>query len=175
MAELAKYNQAATFDVPLQIAGTLDLYASGSIVAGDVKISKDGGAFANVTTLPTEAPAASGIYTLSLSATELSAERVMVKFVDQTSPKAFEPRIVLIQTYGNASARHAFDLDSSTVTPGTGSITAAVIATDAIDADALAADAVTEIAAGVANSGGLSSEQDQSLTDIKTILQSKSR
>ena len=61
MAELAKYNQAATFDVPLQQPSSLNLYTGGTLASGDVTISKDGGAFANVTTLPTEGPASSGM------------------------------------------------------------------------------------------------------------------
>ena len=51
-------------------------------------------------------------------------------------------------------------------------ITAASIATGAIDADALAADAVTEIAAGVSSSGGLSSTQDTTLSNILKVVTS---
>lgn len=45
-------------------------------------------------------------------------------------------------------------LDGETVTPAAGSITAAVIATNAIDADALAADAVSELQAGLSTLDG---------------------
>jgi hypothetical protein len=58
-----------------------------TLAAGDVKISKDGGALANLTTLPTVAPASSVLVTVSLSATEMNADVVSVVFIDQTSPK----------------------------------------------------------------------------------------
>jgi hypothetical protein len=52
-------------------------------------------------------------------------------------------------------------------------ITAAGIATDAIDADAIAASAVTEIGSGIG--GALSGAQDTKLTQIHTIIQGQSR
>lgn len=55
-----------------------------TIAAGDFKVKKDGGATANLTTLPT----ASGIeVTITLSATEMTADNVFVQCIDQTSPK----------------------------------------------------------------------------------------
>jgi len=61
--------------------------ANPSLASGDVKISKDGGAFANLNTLPTVTPASGISVQVTLSATEMTADVVFVQFVDQTSPK----------------------------------------------------------------------------------------
>lgn len=69
---------------------TLSLYARSdnqikttpTLAAGDVKVSKDNGATANITTLPTETPASSGILQVDLSATEMTADLVTVIFRD---------------------------------------------------------------------------------------------
>jgi hypothetical protein len=61
--------------------------AAGSLfAAGDVKVSKDGGALANVTTLPTQVTASQPLYKLSLTATELAAQQIAVTFKDQDGP-----------------------------------------------------------------------------------------
>lgn len=65
----------------------LSLKSTPTIAAGDFKISKDGGAFANLTTLPTNTPASSVGVQLSLSATEMTADNVLIVWVDQTSTK----------------------------------------------------------------------------------------
>ena len=55
-----------------------------TIAAGDFKVKKDGGAAANLNTLPS----ADGIeVTITLSATEMTADNVFVQCIDQTSPK----------------------------------------------------------------------------------------
>lgn len=61
--------------------------AAPTIAAGDFKISKDGGALANLATLPAVGPAASIWVLISLSATEMTADTVAVQCIDQTSPK----------------------------------------------------------------------------------------
>lgn len=61
--------------------------ANPTIAAGDFQISKDGGAFANLATLPTVTPAAGRAVKISLSAGEMTADSVVIQCVDQTSPK----------------------------------------------------------------------------------------
>lgn len=69
---------------------TLSLYARSdnqikttpTLAAGDVKVSKDNGATANITTLPAETPASSGILQVDLSGTEMTADLVTVIFRD---------------------------------------------------------------------------------------------
>lgn len=58
-----------------------------TIAAGDFKVSKDGGAYANLTTLPTVTPAGETDIKISLSATEMNADSVVVTGIDQTANK----------------------------------------------------------------------------------------
>lgn len=109
-----KYGAAATIDgVTLITRAALDFKSNPALAAGDVQISKDGGAFANITTLPIVTPAAGTSVQVSLSATEMQAARVVVRFIDQTGPKEWEDLVLVIETYGNASAQHKFDLDTA--------------------------------------------------------------
>jgi hypothetical protein len=59
------------------------LQSAPTIVAGDVKVSVDGGAFANLTTLPTVVPGASVAVKVTLSAAEMNGDNIMVTFIDQ--------------------------------------------------------------------------------------------
>jgi hypothetical protein len=61
--------------------------ANPTLAAGDFKVSKDGGAFANLTTLPSAIPASGVRVEIALSATEMTADNVFVSCIDQTSPK----------------------------------------------------------------------------------------
>lgn len=58
------------------------LQSNPTLAAGDVKISKDGGAFANLNTLPTVTPASGKGVKVTLSATEMTADNVLVIFSD---------------------------------------------------------------------------------------------
>ena len=66
--------------------------------AGDFKVAKDGGALANLTTLPSVAPASSVLVTISLSSTEMNADVVSVVCVDQTAPKEWADFVISIPT-----------------------------------------------------------------------------
>lgn len=74
--------------------------ANPTLAAGDVKITKDGGALANVATLPTVTPAGGIRVRLQLSATEMNADQVFVQFIDQTSPKEWGDVTLIINTTG---------------------------------------------------------------------------
>ena len=69
-----------------------------TIAAGDFKVSKDGGALANLTTLPAVTPAASIWVKVTLSATEMTADVVNIQAVDQTSPKEWADAAICIPT-----------------------------------------------------------------------------
>lgn len=74
--------------VSLQSMTALGSYvANPTIAAGDFKVSKDGGALANLNTLPTNEPAGSIWVKLTLSATEMDADNVAVQGIDQTTSK----------------------------------------------------------------------------------------
>lgn len=70
-----------------------DFKSSPTIASGDFQVSKDGGAFANLTTLPTNEPSGSEMVKITLSATEMNADNVVVRCKDQTSPKEWSDLI----------------------------------------------------------------------------------
>jgi hypothetical protein len=117
VAYLNKYGVARKIRIPLLKAGSTNhaVSADWTPSAGDVKISKDGGAAANVTNLPTAiAMGNSTIWEFSLTATEMQAAQVNVT-VGDSATKAVEDDGFDIETYGNASGQHAFDLNTATV------------------------------------------------------------
>ena len=63
-------------------ADTKLFQANPTLAAGDVKVSKDGGAFANLGTLPAVTPAGGRAVKVTLSAAEMTADNVVVQFVD---------------------------------------------------------------------------------------------
>lgn len=73
------------------------LQANPTLVAGDVQISKDGGAFANLATLPTVTPALGRSVRVQLSATEMTADNIVVIFND-TAGAQWNDNFILIQT-----------------------------------------------------------------------------
>lgn len=118
MAELRKYNAGTTILFPLVDRGAADYEATPvTFVAGDTKVKIDGAGFVNTTNAPTHAGL--GVYQVILTAAELQGARIILLIKDQTVPKLWEDQAVNIETYGHASAQHAFDLDSATVVAGT--------------------------------------------------------
>lgn len=115
MAFLSKYGVARHIYIPIIKAGVVDFAVSAdwTPAAGDVKISKDGGVAANVTNLPTAITMGNtAMWDFSLTATEMQAALVMVTVADSAT-KAVEDQMFVVETYGNASAEHAFDLDTA--------------------------------------------------------------
>jgi len=66
----------------VQQADTKLLQANPTLASGDVTISKDGGAFANLTTLPTVTPASGKAVKVTVSNTEMTADNVLILFSD---------------------------------------------------------------------------------------------
>ena len=75
------YGVAFEFDCVLFNADG-EILANPTIAAGDFVISKENGATANLTTLPSVTPAGSGIVRVQLSAEEMQAHKSMVKWHD---------------------------------------------------------------------------------------------
>lgn len=151
---LSKYGAARHIYIPIVKRAVVDFAvgADWTPAAGDVKISKDGGAAANVANLPTAiAMGNSAVWDFSLTATEMEAAQIVVTVADAAT-KAVEDQAFIIETYGHASAQHAFDLDTATVVAssvtamGADAITAASIAANAIGTSELADAVTTEIA-----------------------------
>ena len=94
-----KKNQTFILGITLQdAADNVSFKSSATIASGDFKISKDGGAFANLTNLPAVTPASSVGVELSLTATEMNADRVLIVGIDQTSPKEWSDFSISIST-----------------------------------------------------------------------------
>jgi hypothetical protein len=110
---LSKYGVARHIYVPIVKRAVVDFAvgADWTPAAGDCKISKDGGAAANVTNLPTAITMGNtAMWDFSLTATEMEAAQVVVMVADSAT-KVVEDQSFLIETYGNASGQHAVDLD----------------------------------------------------------------
>lgn len=182
MATYVPPKRATAYRMTLSLFARSDnqIKTAPTLAAGDVKVSKDNGATANITTLPAETPASSGILQVDLSATEMTADLVTVIFRDAAGAEwndvavhiATAARQIDDLAFPNTSGR-GMDVDASGgVEVGSfqaGAITAAAIATDAIDADAISADAVTEIQAGLATAAALATVDDFLDTEIAAI------
>ena len=100
----APYNppvKAEDFILYVVLADAADpksLKANPTIASGDWKISKDGGALANLATLPAVEPASSIWVKISLSATEMTADLVAIQGIDQTATKEWADFCVHIVT-----------------------------------------------------------------------------
>ena len=148
--------------------------ADGDLVTGatglDSEVSKDGGTFADCTNEATEIATASGMYYLDLTSTEMNADTVAIIVKTSTSGAKTTPIVLYTAArsindlaYPTTSGR-SMDVDASGgVEVGSfqaGAITAAAIATDAIDADALADGAITAgtFAAGAIDASAIAAD-----------------
>jgi hypothetical protein len=94
-----KKNQEFTFAVMLEdCANPGSIKLAPTLAAGDFKISKDGGAFANLDTTPSANPASSGRVEVYATATEMNANNVVFRWIDQTTPKEWCDGSVCILT-----------------------------------------------------------------------------
>lgn len=119
MALLSKYGVARDIYFPLIKRSVMDFAVSGDYThaSGDVKISKDGGAAATATNAPSAITMGNtAMWKLTLTATEMQAAQIMVTMGDAAT-KAVEDQMIIIETYGNASGQHAFDLGTAITAP----------------------------------------------------------
>jgi hypothetical protein len=95
------WGTAYTFRAPIVKAGSTDYAIVGTDwtpAAGDVKISKDGGAFANIATLPsTVTLSGSAAWSWTLSAAETEATEVVIQVIDSAT-KAVQDQFFRLQT-----------------------------------------------------------------------------
>ena len=82
MSKLIPWGIATSFPVVLPAASGSDFQANPTLATGDFKISKDGGAFANLATLPTVSPASGRQVVITLSATEAEFTTAIVQAID---------------------------------------------------------------------------------------------
>lgn len=101
----AKRATELIFYLGLTSQSTGQFQTNPTLAAGDVKLSKDGGALANLTTLPAVTPAGSKLVKVTLSSTEMTADNVTVVFSDAAGAE-WDDVIINIQT----AARQIDDL-----------------------------------------------------------------
>src|SRR5215510_10705584 len=91
-----KRNSAYVFYTALASqASSTALQTNPTLAAGDVQVSIDGGAFANLTTLPTVTPAGGKAVKVSLSAPEMNGDNIVVLFSDVAGAEWCEQLIEL--------------------------------------------------------------------------------
>ena len=90
-----EWGQSKIFDLPIIEYGATDFKTGVTLAEGDVKISKDNGAFTNIATLPTILGA---WMIITLSADEMKARRIKVQVIDQTATKIFEDTGAILTT-----------------------------------------------------------------------------
>lgn len=69
-----------------------------TIAAGDFKVSIDGAALANLSTLPAVTPAGSRLLKITLSSAEMNGDVIAIQGVDQTDPKEWSDFMLAIPT-----------------------------------------------------------------------------
>lgn len=101
---LRQYGVAGKVRRSIVKRGVIDIAVSAdwTPVAGDVKISKDGGAIANIGTLPAVI-ASSAMWEYTISATEMQAAEICISVIDSAT-KAVEDDQFTIATFGNILA-----------------------------------------------------------------------
>ena len=110
---LRKYGVEATINFDLFEIDGIDFRIDAAHAAGDTVIMKNEGADASTTNGFTD----EGLgYSLVLTSTEMEAARIKVYISDLTATKEWLDKSVTVETYGNASAQHAFDLDLAALT-----------------------------------------------------------
>lgn len=80
-------------------ADTKIFQANPTLVAGDVKVSIDGGGLNNLATLPSAAPALSKVVQVDLSASEMNGDNIIVIFSDAAGAEWCD-HLINIQTTG---------------------------------------------------------------------------
>lgn len=105
---LRKYGAQTTVDFQLFEIDGVDFRVDAVHAAGDSVIMKDEGAEVNTDNAFSDEGRG---YSIVFTATEMEAARIVVYIVDQTATKAWLDTAITIETYGNASAQHAVDLD----------------------------------------------------------------
>ena len=144
-AFLRKYATATHIYVPIVKRGVVDFAvgADWTPATGDVKVSIDGGAAANIGTLPTAVTMGNTAYwDFTIATGEVTGKLVIVTVADSAT-KAVEDQSFCIETYGNASAQYQWDMSLANLPAnvtqllGTAWLTPAVAGTPDVNAKQL--------------------------------------
>lgn len=138
---LRKYGVEAKIPFVLYEVDGVDLRTDAADGGSDCSIMKDEGAEA---TCDNDFVDEGKGYSITLTATEMEAARIVVYIVDSAT-KVWLDDALIIETYGNASAQHAFDLDTA-ATAMRGTDNAALAS--GVDVTKMHGTALTESSAG---------------------------
>ena len=115
MIYLAKYGEGWVLHGYQLVDSTTGQYKiTPTLAAGDFKIEKDGGAAANLDTLPAVAPAGGSSLDITFSAANMQAKHVTLRMVDAAGAE-WNDDVIHIFTVGDPNAYFEFDLFSATV------------------------------------------------------------
>jgi hypothetical protein len=103
-----KYGSTGKIYFELYAPNGLDLESAASFAVGDLKLMKDGGAEANPTNLPTDEGQG---YSWVPAAADLQCGVAVLYLADQTSPKVWIDKVLIVSTHGNTSAKFSVDFD----------------------------------------------------------------
>ncbi len=140
------------------------LKANPTIASGDFQISKDGGAFTNLTTLPSANPASGRAVMIDLSASEMTADNIVIQCVDGSGAEWCDQRSNLqttasqlddLATAANLATLTGYvDTEVAAIKAKTDNLPASPAATGDIPAASAIADAVwDEVLSGHATTG----------------------
>jgi len=125
------YAQAYEFDLALPSQADPRLHqVNPTLASGDVKISKDNGAFANLATLPSVNPAGGANVQVQLSATEMTCKNAIIRFSDAAGAEWCDVEIHLQPQRGIAIPGAVNDASATAtgfVTDATGLGTSAIV------------------------------------------------
>ena len=127
---LRKYGVETKIDFELYEVDGVDLRVDAVDAGSDCNIMKDEGAEATCTNDFVDEGMG---YSITLTATEMEAARIVLYIIDSAT-KVWLDKVIVIETYGNASAMHALDLDTAIDAAGTAA-TPAEVATALTDID----------------------------------------
>jgi len=111
---LRKYGVETKINFVLYEVDGVDLRVDAADGGTDCTIMKDEGAEATATNDFVDEGMG---YSLTLAAGEMEAARIVIYVVDSAA-KVWLDESIVVETYGNASAMHAFDLDTASVAQG---------------------------------------------------------
>lgn len=171
-ASLRKYATATAsgthVGIPMIKAGSQD-FATGSDwtpATGDVKVSIDGGAQANISTLPAYT---NGQWVFQFTSGETTGKSIRVVVVDSAT-KAVEDQFFVIETFGHASAMFTFDFTATggkvPATVASGDLT---LATDQITSASVSSAAVTKIQTGLATPTNITAGTITTVTTLTNL------
>ena len=131
--------------IALESVATAGTFQSNpTIAAGDFKVSLDGGALANLTTLPTVTPASGKMVKISLSSAEMTADNVTIVCSDAAGNE-WKDLVISLATVTNQNDDLATptNITAGTITTATNVTTVNGLASGVITATSIAADAIT--------------------------------